>query len=61
LPNKDDQTPADMRTNGHMIAKRFDNFGYIGDYYVLSSKRSQFHYVALSRVETFALPKSFIF
>jgi len=36
------------------------SYGYIGDYYVLSSKRSQFFYVALSQVETFALTKQFL-
>lgn len=37
------------------------NYGYIGDYYVLASKRSQFYYVALSLVKSFALTKQFIF
>ena len=38
------------------------NYGYIGDYYVLASKRSQFYYVALNtRVEAFALTKKFLF
>jgi hypothetical protein len=34
--------------------------GYIGDYYILSEKRAQFHYVALSTVETYALTSDFL-
>lgn len=47
---EDDESlgPDDMRREGRFIASRHVNFGYIGDYYVLSSKRSQFFYVALS-------------
>lgn len=52
-----EQDPADMRKHGHVVAKKFNGNGYLGDYYVLGSKRSQFHYVALSNVETFALQK----
>jgi hypothetical protein len=37
-----------MRNEGRFIAARRINYGYIGDYYVLSSKRSQFYYVALT-------------
>jgi len=44
-----------------MIAKRNKGFGYIGDYYVFSSKKSQFTYMALSDVDTYALPKQFMF
>src|SRR6056300_1507735 len=51
--------PEDM--NGITIAMRSVNYGYIGDYYVLASKRSQFYYVALTPVESFALTKQFIF
>lgn len=50
-----------MRKHGHVVAKKFQGNGYVGDYYVLGSKRSQFHYVALSNLETFALQKSFLF
>ena len=50
-----------MRNEGRFIASRRVNYGYIGDYYVLSSKRSQFYYVALSQVEAFALTKQFMF
>ena len=44
-----------------MIAQRRVNYGYIGDYYVFASKRSQFSYIALSTVQAFALPKKFMF
>ena len=47
----------DIRDRKIMIAKRYSGFGYIGDYYVFSSKRSQFTYMALTDVEAFALPK----
>lgn len=50
-----------MYNQGYLIAQRRAAFGYIGDYYVLSSKRSQFHYVALSQVETYALTKHFLY
>jgi hypothetical protein len=36
-------------------------FRYIGDYYVLASKKSAFYYAALTRLETFALTKEFMF
>lgn len=36
-----------MWRSGYLIAQRRMSFGYIGDYYVMSSKRSQFYYVAL--------------
>jgi hypothetical protein len=51
----------DMSTRGILIAMRKSNFGYIGDYYVLASKRAAFYYVALSRVSAYALTKQFIF
>jgi len=51
----------DMSTRGILIALRKSNFGYIGDYYVLASKRAAFYYVALSRVSAYALTKQFIF
>lgn len=50
-----------MRAEGRLIAARRMNYGYIGDYYVLSAKRAQFYYVALSTVETFAITKHFMF
>jgi hypothetical protein len=40
----------DMSKRGILIANQKSGFGYIGDYYVLASKRSQFYYVALTRV-----------
>lgn len=54
-------TPEDMKAEGKFIAMRRINFGYIGDYYVLASKRSQFHYVALSTLDCFAITKQFMF
>jgi hypothetical protein len=59
--DEDLQVPEDMRNEGRFIAARRINYGYIGDYYVLSSKRSQFYYVALSQVEAFSLTKQFMF
>lgn len=53
--------PPDMIKSGIYIASRRINFGYIGDYYVFSSKRSQYSYVALTDVESFALTKQFMF
>ena len=50
-----------MQKLGYMIAQRRVNYGYIGDYYTLASKRSQFYYVALSQVEAYALTKQFMF
>ena len=44
-----------------MIATKSKNLATLGDYYVLGSKRSQFHYVALTTVNTFALPQRFLF
>lgn len=46
---------------GIVIATRKFKTGYIGDYYVLASKRAQFYYVALSRVSAYALTKQFMF
>jgi hypothetical protein len=50
-----------LRRRGILIACRKHNYGYIGDYYVLASKRAQFSYVALSRVTAYALTKQFMF
>ena len=44
-----------------MPAKRYKGFGYVGDYYVFASKKSQFTYMALSDVDAYALPKKFMF
>ena len=44
-----------------MIAKQYKGFGYIGDYYVFASKRSEYEYMALSPVESYAIPKEFMF
>ena len=40
----------DIRKRGILIATQKSGYGYIGDYYVLASKRSQFYYMAMSRV-----------
>jgi len=61
IEDEDSLGTEDMRHEGRFIAQRRINYGYIGDYYVLSSKRSQFFYVALSQVEAFALTKQFMF
>jgi hypothetical protein len=50
-----------MKNRGILIAEKRIGCSYIGDYYVLAHKRSEFHYFALSRVHTFALTKSFMF
>jgi hypothetical protein len=42
------KAPEDMRKKGHTIGLSKKSFALIGDYYVLSSRPSQFHYVALS-------------
>lgn len=55
--DEDLRGPDDMQANGYMIAQKRQSYGYIGDYYVLSSKLAQFYYVALSQVEAFALTK----
>jgi hypothetical protein len=55
------ETPEDMQKAGRKLAKTTVGHGYFGDYYILSSRRSQFHYVALTSCETFALPKRFLF
>ena len=51
----------DMCKRGILKTSSKTGYGYIGDYYVLSSKRSQFYYVAMSRVQVYALTKSFLF
>jgi hypothetical protein len=55
------QGTADMQRRGILVASRKVNYGYIGDYYVMASKRSQFYYVALTTVHAFALTKQFMF
>jgi hypothetical protein len=37
-----------MIEKGHFIAQQRKPSEFFGDYYVLASKRSQFHYVALT-------------
>ena len=59
---EDAKGPEDLLEKGILIAQRRINFGYIGDYYVLASKRSQFYYVAIKNtVEAYALTKQFMF
>lgn len=51
----------DIRENKIMIAKHYKGFGYIGDYYVFASKRSEFEYMAITDVDSYAIPKHFMF
>ena len=52
----------DIREKKIMIAKQYKGFGYIGDYYVFASKRSEFEYMAISpKVESYAISKGFMF
>lgn len=37
----------DIRERKIMIAKHYKGYGYIGDYYVFASKRSEFEYMAI--------------
>jgi hypothetical protein len=61
IEENDGSTPIDMLKKGVLTAKKNINYGYIGDYYVLASKRSQFYYYAVTQVESFALTKQFMF
>ena len=56
LPGQDD-----IRDKKIMIAKHYRGFGYIGDYYVFASKRSEFEYMAITKGECYAIPKRFMF
>lgn len=51
----------DIRNKKIMIAKHYKGYGYIGDYYVFASKRSEYEYMAITNVESFAIPKHFMF
>ena len=51
----------DIREKKIMIAKHYKGYGYIGDYYVFASKRSEYEYMAITNVESFAIPKHFMF
>jgi len=51
----------DIQKRGILVATQKSGYGYIGDYYVLASKRSQFYYMAMSRVQAYALTKKFMF
>ena len=53
--------PEDMSAKGHLIGQRRFAPSYIGDFYCLSQKRSQFNYVALTQVNAFSLTKEFLF
>ena len=50
-----------MQRRGHVIARSVKGQGYLGDYYVLGSKKSQYFYVALSHVKSYAITKEFLF
>lgn len=52
--------PEDMTNKGYLIASRRFARGLIGDYYALSEKRAQFHYLALTTVEAYALTTEFL-
>jgi hypothetical protein len=58
--DKEDIRP-DMLKRGILIAEKRVGCSYIGDYYALAHKRSEFHFVALSRVHTFSITKRFLF
>jgi hypothetical protein len=51
----------DMQQKNLLVALRKRNFGFIGDYYILSSKKSAFYYAALTEVTAYALTKEFLF
>lgn len=56
-----DDTQMDIRDKKIVIAKNYKGYGYIGDYYVFASKRSEFEYMAITPVESYAIPKQFMF
>merc|ERR1712060_524369 len=51
----------DIREKKIMIAKHYKGYGYIGDYYVFASKRSEFDFMAITDVQSYAIPKHFMF
>ena len=51
----------DIRDRKITLAKHYKGYGYIGDYYVFASKRSEFEYMAITTVESYAIPKHFMF
>ncbi len=51
----------DIREKKIMMAKHYKGCGYIGDYYVFASKRSEFEYMAITPVECYAIHKHFMF
>jgi hypothetical protein len=59
--NKELVGTEDMTGHGILVALRKKKFRYIGDYYVLANKKAAFYYAALTRLETFALTKEFMF
>ena len=61
VTKEDFDTPSDMKTKGQYLAQIHKKDQFFGDYYVLSKKRSQFHYVALGFVHMFSLSKDFLF
>lgn len=50
-----------MRERGILTAIKKKNCGYFGAYYVMANKRSAYFYVALGRLDTFVVSKSFMF
>jgi hypothetical protein len=51
----------DMRERGILIAQKKKNCGYFGAYYIMANKRSAYFYVALGKLDTFVVSKSFMF
>ena len=56
-----DDAQMDIKDKKIVIAKNYKGYGYIGDYYVFASKRSEFEYMAITTVESYAIPKQFMF
>lgn len=56
-----DDAQMDIKDKKIVIAKNYKGYGYIGDYYVFASKRSEFEYMAITPVESYAIPKQFMF
>ena len=55
------ENQIDIKEKKIVIAKNYKGYGYIGDYYVFASKRSEFEYMAITNVESYAIPKQFMF
>ena len=46
-----------MQDRNILVAMRKRNFGQVGDYYILASKKAAFYYVALTEVDAYAITK----